>query len=428
MSFFHLAGLRWPALSFLDSECRFHPLKMQSINKLNVGLFGYGVVGSAVYEVLNHTPSLESTIKKICIKHPDKKRDLPASFFTTNRHEILDDESINVVIEMTDDAEAAFEITCQALKKGKAVISANKKMIAGHLQDLIEIQQSTGNPLLYESACCASIPVIRNLEEYYDNDLLRGLRGIINGSTNFILSNMFETGISYGEALAQAQANGFAESDPKLDVEGFDALNKLCILLVHAYGILSPLDQLLHHGIHRITNFDRDFAISQKCQIKLVAQAVKLNNEEVAAFVLPQFVKSDDLLHRVHNEFNGVVLTSTLADEQFFYGKGAGGFPTASAILSDLSALRYLYRYEYKKRLSQAPLQLADDLLLDVYVGFDTWEKVPVDAFESVQEYYSGKQHHYRRGIVSLKKLRTADWWRQEGVSLILHDVVGKAS
>ena len=387
---------------------------------LNIGLFGYGVVGTAVFEVLNHTPSLQAKVSKICIKNPEKSRNIDAGYFTTDKMELLENEAINVIVEMTDDADAAIEIVRESLKRGKAVISANKKMVAENLAELVELQLRYGTPLLYESACCASIPVIRNLEEYYDNDLLHGVEGIINGSTNFILTKIFDDKLPYQEALQQAQALGFAESDPTLDVEGHDALNKLCLLLAHAYGIVVHPSKLLCHGIHRLNAIDSEVAAAQGAQIKLVARATKQQNGEIAAFVLPQFVKPPHLLHTVRNEYNGVVLTSALADEQFFYGKGAGGFPTASAILADLSALRYDYRYEYKKLLLQEPSMLCEEVKLQVYVSFQDWQMLPVDAFEEIHEYYSGKLFHYRKGIVSLKKLLKSNWWNQPGVSLVL--------
>ena len=373
-----------------------------------------------MFEVLGHTPSLQAIVSKICIKNPDKQRNIDAGFFTTNKWELLDNEEINVIIEMTDDADAAIEIVRESLRRGKSVITANKKMVAEHLAELVDLQQRHGTPLLYESACCASIPVIRNLEEYYDNDLLHGVEGIINGSTNFILTKIFDEKRSYSDALAEAQRLGFAESDPSLDVEGHDALNKLCLLLAHAYGIIAHPSALLRHGIHRLNAIDSEVAAAQGAQIKLVARAMKQENGEVAAFVLPQFVKPPHLLYNVRNEYNGVVLTSALADEQFFYGKGAGGFPTASAILADLSALRYDYRYEYKKLLLQQPSVLCADVKLNVFVSFQDWQMLPVDAFEEIHEYYSGREFHYRKGIVSMKNLLKNDWWKQPGVSLVL--------
>ena len=202
---------------------------------------------------------------------------------------------------------------------------------------------------MYESAACASIPVIRNLEEYYDNDLLHSIKAIVNGSTNFILTKMFEERLDFKQALLLAQQLGFAESNPKLDVEGYDAVNKWTFLLTHAYGIVESPENILFNGIQNIQAGDAVVAKEKNQQIKLVAQAKKLQNGKVAAFVLPQFVKHDDHLAFVKNEYNGVVIESGFADKQFFYGKGAGSFPTASAVLSDISALRYQYKYEYKK-------------------------------------------------------------------------------
>ncbi|MEY3367701.1 MAG: hypothetical protein RI973_856 [Bacteroidota bacterium] len=393
---------------------------MANADTLSVGLFGFGVVGEAVFRVIQQTPSLAARIVKICIKNPGKPRSIDASFFTTNREEILGNEEVNVVIEAIDDADASFEMVSRSLAQGKSVITANKKMLARHLPELIALSRKTGASLLYEASCCASIPVIRNLEEYYDNDLLVGLRGIINGSTNYILTQIFERGLGYAEALRQAQEKGFAESNPSLDVSGQDAVNKFCILLTHAYGILAQPEELPFTGIENIHPIDREVALAERSQIKLVANAIKLPDGQVAAYVLPSFVKPMELLSRVHEEYNGVVITSALTDEQFFYGKGAGGFPTASAILSDLSALRYRYKYEYKKLMMQKPSNLCLDVELDAYVSLNREEKLPAGFFEETYEYFTGRGFHYRKGRILLSKLMEDHWWKQDGVSLIL--------
>ena len=212
---------------------------MTANKKLVIGVFGFGVVGEGLYKVLQQTSSLNASIKKVCIKNPNKKRNAPAGLFTTEKDEILNDKEINVVVEVIDDSDAAFEIVSTAIKNGKATVSASKKMIAEHLAELLSLQQQYDVPFLYESAACASIPVIRNLEEYYDNDLLQSISGIVNGSTNFILTKIFEDGITFSKALLAAQQLGFAESNPDLDVLGIDAVNKLTLLLVHAYGIVA---------------------------------------------------------------------------------------------------------------------------------------------------------------------------------------------
>jgi homoserine dehydrogenase len=388
--------------------------------QLNIGLFGFGVVGEGLYKVLQQTPTLNAAIKKIVIKHPEKKRSAPADLFTTNADEVLRDESINVVIELIDDAEAAYDIITTALLNGKDVVSANKKCIAEHLSKLLALQKTTGNTLLYEAAACASIPVIRNLEEYYDNDLLQCVKGIINGSTNFILGRMSEERISFGAALLQAQQLGFAESDPSLDVNGIDALNKLTILLLHSYGVLTDPEKLLYTGIQNVSSADIKVAAEKGYQVKLVASAVKLNNGKVNAFVLPQFVPASSLLYNVRDEYNGVLIESSLADEQFFYGKGAGGFPTASAVLSDLSALRYSYKYEYKKKYKQQETSLTNNCYLKVYVGFDATREIRKEEFEWIEEWHSGQERNYVTGVIHQTKLLTSDWWKQDGISLIL--------
>ena len=212
--------------------------KMETHKQLNIGLFGFGVVGEGLFKVLQQTPSLKATIKKICIKNANKQRNAPDDLFTTDKNILLNDENINVIVEVIDDANAAFEIVSTALKNGKAVVSASKKMIAEHLTEILQLQLETEQPFLCESAACASIPVIRNLEEYYDNDLLHSIKAIVNGSTNFILTKIIEENLSFNDALLLAQQLGFAESNPKLDVEGYDAVNKWSILLNHAYGIV----------------------------------------------------------------------------------------------------------------------------------------------------------------------------------------------
>ncbi len=393
---------------------------METHKQLTIGLFGFGVVGEGLYKVLQQTPSLKASIKKVCIKNYGKKRNAPASLFTTDKDELLNDHDINVIVEVIDDADAAFQIVSIALNNGKDVVSASKKMIAEHLTALLELQQVTGKSLLYEAAACASIPVIRNLEEYYDNDLLHSIRAIVNGSTNFILTKLVEEGLDFKQALILAQQAGFAESNPILDVEGYDAVNKWSFLLTHAYGIIGNPEAILFNGIQNIHATDAIVAKAKKQEIKLVAQAQKLKNGKVAAFVLPQFVKHDDHLAFVKNEYNGVVIESGFADKQFFYGKGAGSFPTASAVLSDISALRYQYKYEYKKLYHHTPHELTNDIFLRVYVSFDDLAFVPRERFEWIEEWHAREERKYLAGVISLSELKENNWWKENGTSLIL--------
>jgi homoserine dehydrogenase len=387
--------------------------------QLCIGLFGFGTVGKGLYDVLHTTPSLQSTIKKICIKNISKPRSIAVENFTADSSELLDDKNINVIVELIDDSAAAFAIVKSALQKGKAVVSANKKMIAEHFEELFQLQQENKVPFLYEASCCASMPIIRNLEEYYDNDLLHSFRGIINGSTNFILTKMFKDQLDFDKALLLAQQSGFAESNPKLDIGGFDAANKLSILLAHSFGIVAKTDGFVFNGIENISLQDAVVAKGKGQQIKLVANAQKLKSGKLAAFVLPQFVKQSDDLFQVENEFNAVVTESSFADKHFFKGKGAGAFPTASAVLSDISALRYDYKYEYKKIFHQTVTELSNDFYLKVFVSVDDVNKIKREEFESVEEWHNEFRYSWLIGIIHVKKLIADDWWKQDGVSLI---------
>ena len=390
-------------------------------NQLNIGLFGFGVVGKGLYDVLHSTTTLQSSIKKICIKNIDKKRSIAAENFTTDAAILLKDENINVIVELIDDADAAFEIVKTALQNGKAVVSANKKMIAAHFQELLQLQQTHNTPFLYEAACCASMPIVRNLEEYYDNDLLRSFRGIINGSTNFILTKIIDEQLEFNQALCLAQQLGFAESDPTLDTEGFDAANKLSILLAHSFGVITKTDQFIFNGITAVSLSDALVAKEKKYTIKLVASAKKLTNGKLAAFVLPQFVAPEDDLYYVQNEFNGVTTESSFADTHFFKGKGAGAFPTASAVLSDISALRYNYKYEYKKIFNQPGITLSNDFYLKVFVSVDDIEKINAADFEWIEEWHNEFNYSWLVGVIHAEKLFYYDWWKQPGISLLLY-------
>src|SRR5690349_12144427 len=387
--------------------------------RLTIGLFGFGVVGEGIYQVLQQTPSLNASIKKVCIKHPDKKRNADASLFTTDYNEILKDPEINLIVELIDDADEAYKIVITALKSKKSVVSANKKMIAEHLAELIYLQNENDVSFLYEAAVCGSIPIIRNLEEYYDNDLLQSICGIVNGSTNYILTKINE-GLNYKEALQKAQQLGFAESNPALDVEGIDATNKLTILLAHAYGIIANPKDLIHIGITRLHETDALYAKEKHLQVKLTAQACKMADGKVAAFVLPQFIKEDSQLFHVKNEYNGVVIESKLADKQFLYGKGAGRFPTSSAVISDISALSYDYKYEYKKLNRKEKYSLTTSYYLKVFVSFNDWSEVNKWDFEQVSEFHSTEDRQYLLGLIHVEKLKNASWFNDRSVSVIL--------
>lgn len=384
-----------------------------------IGLFGFGSVGKGVYDVLQDAQGLQVSIKKICVKNPNKSRPIADEFFTLDKDEILNDPEINVILELTNDPEEAFEIVSEALKKGKAVVSANKSLVANYFTELLELQKEYGSPLLYESACCASLPVIRNLEEYYDNDLLKCVEGIINGSTNYILTAMFRDNRTFADALAEAQRLGFAESDPSLDVKGFDARYKLVLLLVHAFGLIVDPKELFCHGIDQINDLATTYAREKGYAIKLVAKAER-HGSGVSAFVMPTFVRANHELSLVADEFNGLAIESSFAERQFFLGKGAGAYPTALAVLSDVSALTYGYRYEYKKLGQHQTAKLNKNPLVEVFVSFTAGnaEEIRQDLTQ-ISESYQSASGQYFVGSIELDKLRHAAWLHREDVCVI---------
>lgn len=384
---------------------------------LKLGLFGFGCVGQGLYHVLHETKGVKAEIKKIAVKNKDKERPLDASFFTYDKDEILNDPDIDVVVELIDDANAAFEIVKASLEKGKAVVTANKKMLAEHLEEIYTLQQKYGKPVLYEGSVCGSIPILRNLEEYYDNDLISSIEGIFNGSTNYILTKVFEENKSYNDALQRAQELGFAESDPRLDVQGYDAKYKLVIAITHTFGIFVKPEQVYNIGIDRISDLDLKFARENNYAIKLVARAFKVGGQ-VFGFVAPQFVESTHPLASVRNEYNAVQVEGIFAEKQLFIGKGAGSYPTGSAVLSDVSALTYDYVYEYKKLHQGANFEFSNDLFVEAFVSFDHHAPIAMGDFEHFISGYAANGKQYMVGQVELNKLLL--WHNEYGAGIIL--------
>ncbi|MFC4263514.1 homoserine dehydrogenase [Ferruginibacter yonginensis] len=393
---------------------------MSNSKKLQIGLVGFGVVGKGLYDVLQATPTLQANIKKICIKNAQKKRAIDAYYFTTAINELLDDESINVIVELIDDATAAYDIVTAAFKKGKHVVSANKKMIATHFKELLLLQQQYKVAFLYEAACCAGIPIIRNLEEYYDNDLLSKVSGIVNGSTNFILSKIAAEGLTFEEALYIAQHEGFAESNPALDIEGHDAANKLTILAAHAFGTIIATHEIIYTGITQINPIINQWATQHDYTIKLLAHVIKVDDSYFAAFVLPQLVKKDSDFYNVNNEFNALETESCFADKHFFKGKGAGAFPTAAAVLSDIAALRYDYKYEYKKIQLGQQISLTYNYHLNIIITAKSLEHINLQAFTQIEVLEQTSSAVFIKGKIAAQQLIKNNWWKENGVSLVL--------
>jgi homoserine dehydrogenase len=385
--------------------------------KLKLGLFGFGCVGQGLYHVLHETHGVKAEIKKICVKNPNKSRPIPDHFFTFDREEILSDPEIDIVVELIDDARAAYEIVTEALSRGKAVVTANKKMLAEHLEEIYSLQKKYNKPVLYEGAVCGSIPILRNLEEYYDNDLISSIEGIFNGSTNYILTKVIDEKKTYQEALAKAQELGFAESDPSLDVKGYDPKFKLVIAIAHTFGLFVQPEEVINIGIDRISALDLKFAQENNYSIKLIARAFK-ENGKVYGFVAPQFIENTNPLASVRNEFNAVQVKGAFAETQLFIGKGAGSYPTGSAVLSDISALAYDYAYEYKKHQQDTDLEFSNDISVEAYISFVEENQVSISDFEQFNSGYAAQGKQYMFGKIALQKLLSLS--KQDGIGIIL--------
>ncbi len=372
--------------------------------KLNIGLFGFGTVGSGLYDVLKRIGSKNVEIKRICVRDMSKKRAIEAEF-TDNADDIFNDPDINFIVELIDDADAAYTIVKRALQMELPVVSGNKKMLAHHIEELIELQARYNVALLYDASACGSIPVIRNLEEYYDNDLLTSVKGILNGSSNFILSKIFNEKMSYGDALKLAQDLGFAESNPTLDIDGWDSLFKLIIITIHAFGLYVAPEKIFTYGISNMNDADIRFANEKERRFKLVAHVEKIAGNKLIMCVMPQLISRNKYIYSVEDEFNGVVIKGLFYDKQFMFGRGAGGYPTGSAVLSDITACLYDYKYEYKKRNDSQLPEYTTDHSFRVYYRYQDYADLDLLKFESVSENYISDDYKYVVGRVSLGEL-----------------------
>ncbi|MGU9938068.1 homoserine dehydrogenase [Empedobacter brevis] len=390
------------------------------MKKINIGLFGFGVVGEGIYKVLEEKPQLNATIKKIVIKDSSKTRNAPSALFSTNADDILNDDEINVVVELISDADAAHDIIKKAFNKRKHVVSANKKLIAAHHKELLDLQEKNKVSFLYEASVCGSVPIIRNLEEYFDNDLLNYVSGIVNGTTNYILTKMANENESYQDALKAAQENGFAEADPTADVEGYDATSKLAIITLHAFGKKIEVQDVIRKGITSLKVEDFKYAKEKDYTIKLIANS-KINHQtgEITSTVLPTFVEFNKTIALVNNEYNGVLIGSSLSDEQFLYGKGAGRFPTSSAVLSDISALKYDYKYSIRKYENEKKGVFNETGKRRVYIGFESQADDVSSFFEEIEERYQSKNYNHIVGVIDIEKLKQKEIIENTNLSII---------
>lgn len=367
---------------------------------ISIGLFGFGVVGQGFYHILSQkNGAAPGRIARICVRTRDKERPLPAGHFTFNAADILNDPEITHIVEATDRPDEAFQIVRTALLNGKTVISANKKMLADRLATLHELERRGGGRLLYEAAACGSIPVFRNLEQFYAHDEVTGIQGIFNGSTNYILSKMTREDLDFTTALQEAQKLGFAETDPTLDVEAFDPAYKLTLLTAQALGRIIAPEDILRFGIRNVAPADLAFARKRGWKLRLLAEAGRDEQGNIHAHVIPTFVTAENPFYALENEYNGILIRSKYVEQQLLTGKGAGSLPTGFAVLSDVhtAAQRNGHR-----RPPAVPARPSLDRTLKVY-----WRsaKPGPRIFHKVLVQHASGAGIQRIGITSLRAL-----------------------
>lgn len=322
--------------------------KKIGVRPLRIGLFGFGVVGTGVVKILQEKRQefvrqfkTDISIERICVRDEVKVREAvyPSDRITTDPRDLIEDDSIDCIIEVIGGEFEARDIILRSLRNRKHVITANKLLLSYDIEYLRQTAFRTGVQLLYAASVCGSVPVLRAIDELASSDTIRSIRGIVNGSTNFILTAMSQEGLSYEEACREARRLGFLEADPTLDVSGADATQKLSVLIYHAFGAhLLPSD-IKREGIEGVTADDFVRAKAEQATIKLIAHASCDRFAKIEANVAPEIVPLSHIFANTQNEFNALEITADHAGPQLLYGKGAGSLPTASAVVSDLLEL-----------------------------------------------------------------------------------------
>ena len=303
---------------------------------MKIGLLGHGVVGSGVRKIIDDGATWEVrelAVKRILVKDESELTDPRC---TLNFDEILNDPEIEIVAECMGGLEPAHTFAKKALEKGKYVVTSNKKMLATYCEDLFETAVRNGVTVHYEASCGGGIPWMAALDRTRRVDDIDSFRGIFNGTTNYILTRMEKSGISFEDALKEAQQKGYAERNPAADVEGHDACRKIAILSSLICGRTVRYEDIPCEGISRITTADFGYARSMKRAIKLLGVSRKGEDGSLSVRTAPFLVREDHPLHSVQDVFNGVFVHGNMVDDLMFYGRGAGKYPTASAVVSDV--------------------------------------------------------------------------------------------
>lgn len=314
------------------------------MNTIKVGLMGFGNIGTGAYKTLEmnkitiaQNAGVNIEITKILEKDVDRKRDVTVSKeqFTQNPNDLFTDPEISIVIELLGGIEPATSLMLEAMKNKKHVVTANKAAVAANYDKLVQTAKENGVQFRFEASVAGGIPIINALTTVLGANQFEEILGIVNGTTNYILSQMTEYGLNYEDVLKTAQEKGFAEADPTADVEGIDVANKLSILMALMFNVRVSPEEIPTVGISKITKTEIEEAKAKGCKIKLIASA-KMLNHKLEYSVKPTLLPIEHPLAGVNNEFNAVFVKGNAVGELMFYGKGAGPLPTGSAIMGDV--------------------------------------------------------------------------------------------
>lgn len=340
--------MKWMQLQkFLLLTNNFNNKKIKLMSALNIAIAGFGTIGSGVAHVLEqHSKEPDATINLMGILESDTKGKFARPWFEKrpelfydNPDKLLADSRVNVIVETIGGSGFSRELITKALKNGKHVVTANKDLIAVHGAELMAVARENGRHLLFEAAVAGAIPVLRLLKDYLQVQDIQGIRAILNGTTNYILSEMECNDLSFETALSQAQELGFAEQDPTNDIKGIDARYKLVILTYLITGQWFAPEQINLEGIDHLELADFEYAERMGRSIKLIAN-LRLSDQGIQVYVLPLMIEKDDMLAKITGSTNAVTLSGKYADDITLIGKGAGSLPTASAIVSDLNKIQ----------------------------------------------------------------------------------------
>lgn len=310
---------------------------------MKVAIMGYGVVGSGVGEVLLKNKDIIADRlggETLEIKYVLDLRDFPSdaleSKLTKNFEDILNDDEVRIVCEAMGGTKPAYEFTSRLLKAGKHVVTSNKELVATYGYELLKTAEEMNVNYLFEASVGGGVPIIRPIYQCLAANHINRFYGILNGTTNFILTKMYTEDMAFNDALALAQKSGFAEKDPSADIEGTDVCRKTCILASLCFGKHIDPAQVATEGIENLTIRDVAYAKANNCEIKLLGCGEKLENGKIDVVVSPYLVSRKNQIANVSDVFNGIVIVGDMVDEVFFYGKGAGKLPTASACTGDM--------------------------------------------------------------------------------------------